>query len=146
MFRGFWYTYIGFDAKYRTVVVASIQMLLAQRILDVTYFLHYYYYGHLLSIIITYNPEETCQTWATSEHDYKQQHWIEMLALLRQNTIIPLSGLLNRLRRYYNFCLNIRCLAIEKRVKQIFSTWILLPVITKLVQPYFQLLVDKGLI
>ena len=82
----------------------------------------------------------------TSECDSKQQHWIEMLALSRQNTIMPLSGLLRRVRRYYDSCLNIGCLAIDKRVKQIFSTWILLPVITKLVRPYFQLLVDKGLI
>ena len=82
---------------------------------------------------------------ATSERDYKQ-HWIEMLPLSRQITIMSLSGLLHRVRQYYDFCLNIGCLAIEKRVKQIFSTWILLPVITKLVWPYFQLLVDKLLI
>ena len=58
-FIGFWYTYICFDSKYRAVVVASIQILLAQRILDMAYFLHYYYYGHLLSIIILYNLWET---------------------------------------------------------------------------------------
>ena len=72
---------------------------------------------------------------ATRERDYKLQHWIEMLALPRQNTIMPLSGLLHRVRRFYDFCLNIGCFAIEKRVKQIFSTWILLPVITKLWTP-----------
>ena len=60
-FRGFWHIYICFDPKYKTEVVASIQMLLAQRILDVAYFLHYYYCGHLLSIITIYNPEETCR-------------------------------------------------------------------------------------
>ena len=59
-FRGSWYTYICFDLNYRTVVVASIQMLLAQRILCMAYFLHYNHYGHSLSIIIIYNQEETC--------------------------------------------------------------------------------------
>ena len=49
-----------FDPNYRTVGVASIQMLLAQPILDMAYFRHYYYYGHLLSIFKIYNPEETC--------------------------------------------------------------------------------------
>ena len=127
-------------------MVASIQMLLAWRILDIAYFRHYHYYGHLLSIIGICNPEETSLLCATSERDYKPQHWIEMLALPRQNTIMPLSGLLHRVRRFYDFCLNIGCFAIEKRVKQKFSTWILLPVITKYVQPYFQLLVDKELI
>ena len=74
----FWYTYFCFDPNYRKVVVASIQMLLAQPILDMAYFRHYYYYGHLLSIIKIYNPEE--MLCSTSERDYKQQHWIEMLA------------------------------------------------------------------
>ena len=83
---------------------------------------------------------------ATSERDYKLQHRIEMLALPRQNTIMPLSGLFHRVRRFYDFCLNIGCFAIEKRVEQKISPWILLPVITKYVRPYFQLLVDKGLI
>ena len=45
--------------NYRMVVVTSIQMLLARRILDIAYFRHYYYYGHLLSIIGICNPEET---------------------------------------------------------------------------------------
>ena len=44
---------------------------------------------------------------ATSERDYKLQHWIETVALPRQNTILPLSGLLHRVRRFYDFCLNI---------------------------------------
>ena len=58
-FRRFWYKYICFDPNYSMVVVASIQMLLARRILDIAYFCHYYYYGHLLSIIGMCNPEET---------------------------------------------------------------------------------------
>ena len=57
MFRGFWYTITCFDPKYKKVVVASIQILLAQWILDMAYFLQYYYYGHLLSIIMIHNPE-----------------------------------------------------------------------------------------
>ena len=146
-FRRFWYKYICFDPNYRKVVVASIQMLFARRILDIAYFRHYYYYGHLLSIIGICNVSRRNQLLcATSERDYKLQHWIEMLALLRQNTIMPLSGLLHRVRQFYDFCLNIGCFAIEKRVKQKFLIWILLPVITKYVRPYFQLLVDKGLI
>ena len=58
-FRRFWYRYICFDPNYRMVVVASIQMLLARRILDIAYFRNYYYYGHLLSIIGICNPEGT---------------------------------------------------------------------------------------
>ena len=69
-----------------------------------------------------------------------------MLALPRQNTIMPLAGLFHQVRRYYDFTLNMGFFAIQKRVKQKFLTWILLLVITKYVQPYFQLLVDKGLI
>ena len=59
-FTRFWYTYFWFDSKYRTVVVASIQMLLAQRILDMAYFRHYHYYDQLLSIIEKQTPDETC--------------------------------------------------------------------------------------
>ena len=59
-FRMFWYTYICFHPNYRTVVVGSIQMLIAQRILDMAYFCHYHYYGHLLSIIKICNPGKTC--------------------------------------------------------------------------------------
>ena len=59
-FTRFCYTYFCFDPNYRTVVVASIQMLLAQPILNMAYFRHYYYYGHLLSIIKIYNLDETC--------------------------------------------------------------------------------------
>ena len=58
-FRRFWYKFICFDPNYRMVVVASIQMLLARRTLDIAYFRRYYYYGHLLSIIGICNPEET---------------------------------------------------------------------------------------
>ena len=91
-------------------------------------------------------PQRNLLLWPTRERDYKQQHWIEMLALPRQNTIMPLLGLLHRVRRFYDFCLSIDCFAIAKRLKQTFSTWTLVPVITKYVRPYFQLLVDKGLI
>ena len=59
-FRRLWYTYICFDPNYRMVVEASIKMLLAQRILDMAYFRHYYHYGHSLSTIEICNPEETC--------------------------------------------------------------------------------------
>ena len=126
------------------VVVASIQMLLARRILDIAFFVIIIItaiYCPLLGYAIQKKPV----VMLDSERDYKLQHWIEMLALPRQNTIMPLSGLLHRVRRFYDFYLNIGCLAIEKRVKK-FSPWILLPVITKYVKPYFQLLVDKGLI
>ena len=58
-FRRFWNKYICFDPYYRMVVVASIQRLLARWMLDIAYFCHYYYYGHLLSIIDICNPEET---------------------------------------------------------------------------------------
>ena len=54
------------------------------------------------------------------------------------------SGLLHRVRRYYDFCFNIPRFAIKERDTQQFATWILLPVITKYVQPYFQLLVIEG--
>ena len=52
-FRRFWNKYICFDPEYRMVMVASIQMLLARRILDIAY------YGNSLSIIWICNPEET---------------------------------------------------------------------------------------
>ena len=52
-------TYICFGPNYKTVVVASIQMFLAQQVFDMAYFRHYYYNDHLLSIIEVYNPEET---------------------------------------------------------------------------------------
>ena len=58
-FRRFWYKYFCFDPNYRMVVVASIQMLLALWILDIVYCRHFYCYGHLLSIIGIFNPEET---------------------------------------------------------------------------------------
>ena len=189
-FRRFWYKYICFDPNYRMVVVASIQMLLARLILDMAYFRHYYYYGHLLSIIGICNPEKnrcyarpasviincntalkrkslhfdemfiTGCTGSCQNDNFQCSQWwkfrqnddifvsvrIEMLALPRQNTTMQLLGLLHRVRRFYDFCLNIGCLAIEKRVKQKFLPWILMPVITKYVRPYFQLLVDKGLI
>ena len=60
VFRKFWYTSICLDPNSRTIVVTSIQKLLAQRILDMAYFRHYHYYDHLLSVIKTYTPEETC--------------------------------------------------------------------------------------
>ena len=49
-----------FDPNYRTVVMASIQILLAKLILDMAYFRHYHFCGHILSIVKIYNPEETC--------------------------------------------------------------------------------------
>ena len=42
-----------------------------------------------------------------------------------------------RVRRYYDICFNIPRFAIKERVTQQFATWILLPVITKYVRPYF---------
>ena len=45
---------------HRAVVVASIPMLLGQHVLDNIYFRHHHYYGHLLSIVKIYNPEEGC--------------------------------------------------------------------------------------
>ena len=38
---------------------------------------------------------------ATSERDYKHQHWIEMLALPWQNIIMPLSSLLHQVRFWH---------------------------------------------
>ena len=119
-FRRFWYKYICFDPNYRMVVVASIQMLLARRILGIAYFRHYYYYGHLLSITGIFNPEETsCYARPAS-------------VIINCNTGLKCwpcrgrtpSGLPHRVRRFYYFCLNIGWFAIEKQVKQKFSTWI----------------------
>ena len=56
---------------------------------------------------------------AANERDYKQQHWIETLALPRHNTIRPLSDL-HRVRRYNYCCSNTGCVLIEKHVKQNF--------------------------
>ena len=133
-FRRFWYKYICFDPNYRMVVVASISNVAC--LADFGYSI-FSSSSLLRPFIVHYwnmqsrGNQLLCET---SERDYKLQHWIEMLALLRQNTIMPLSGLLHRIRRFYDFCLNIGWFAIEKRVKQKFSPWILLPVITKYVQ------------
>ena len=131
-FRRFWYIYIFLNPNHRAVMVASIQMLLVQQLLDMAYF-YYRYYGHLLFIIRYAVQENTC--YLTSQCDYKQQHWIEMLAeaQLHQTTIRPF----HRVHRYHAFCLNIECFSIEKRVKLKVSTWILLPVITKYLRPHF---------
>ena len=51
---------------------------------------------------------------ATSERDYNQQHWIEMLALPKHNTIRPIPGLPHRVHRYHDICWNIGRLSIEK--------------------------------
>ena len=59
-FIRFLYTYICFDRNYRMVVVVSMQMLLAQRIMHMAYFRPYYYYSYFQSIIKIYNQEETC--------------------------------------------------------------------------------------
>ena len=141
-FIRFWYTYICFDTNYRTAEVASIQMLLAQWIWGMAYFRHFYYYGHLLSIIKICNPEETCCYARPASVVINSNTGLKCW----QNVSMSLSGLHHRVRRFYDLCLNIGCFAIETRVKQKFSTWLLLPVITKYVRPYFQLLVDKGLI
>ena len=34
-------------------------MMLGQEVLDNAHFRHFYYYGHLVSIMKIYNPEET---------------------------------------------------------------------------------------
>ena len=145
-FRKFWYKYTRFDPNYRMVVVASIQMLLARWILDIAYFRHYHYYGHVLSIIGICNPEETscyarpasvilnCNTglkcWpcrGRTPSCHYQDFFAEYADSMTFAWILDVSQL-------------------KKWVKQQFSPWILLPVITKYVRPYFQLLVDKGLI
>ena len=58
--RSSWYTYICFDPNHRMEWVVSIQMLLGQQVLDMTYVRHYYLYGQLLSIMEVLNPEEAC--------------------------------------------------------------------------------------
>ena len=144
--RRFWYKYICFDPSYRIVVVASIQMLLARLILDVAYFRHYYYYCNLLSIIGICNPEETscyarsasviinCNTglkrWpcrGRTPSCHYQTFFTEYAGSTTFAWILDVSQLKNGLNKK-------------------FSPWMLLPVTTKYVQPYFQLLVDKGLI
>ena len=41
-------------------------MLIGQQFLDMAYFRHYHYNGHLLPIMKIYNPEETCYGWSAS--------------------------------------------------------------------------------
>ena len=81
---------------------------------------------------------------AIGECDYKQQHWIEMLALLRQNSIMPSSGLLHRVRRYYDFCSNIGCFAFAKWAKQNFHHEYDCQSSQNMCDHIFQLLEDKG--
>ena len=147
-FRRFWYKYICFDPNYRMVVVASIQMLLARRILDIAYFHHYYYYGHLLSIIGICNPEETSRYARPASVIINCNTGLKCWPCPGRRPSCHYQAFFTEYAdsMVYDFCLNIRCFAIEKRVEQKFPPWILLPVITKYVRPYFQLLVDKGLI
>ena len=49
---------ICFDPNFRAVVLASIQMLLAQRSSNMAYFRHYHYYRYLLSIIKMHNKKK----------------------------------------------------------------------------------------
>ena len=53
--------------------------------------------------------------------DNNEQHWVEMMALPRHNTITPLAGLLRRVHCYYDFFLNNGGCSIEKRIERNFS-------------------------
>ena len=50
-FKIFWYTYIWFDQNPRTVVLASIQMLLGQQGVDIAYFWLCHFYVNSLPIM-----------------------------------------------------------------------------------------------
>ena len=50
---------------HKPIAAPFIQMLFGQQVLDMAYFGHYHYYGHLRSITKIYNPEETC-CWSAS--------------------------------------------------------------------------------
>ena len=136
-FRWFWYTYICTDPNHRIVVAASVQMLIGQQVLDNAYFPHCYYYGHLLSIMKIYKPEETycyarraslivnsntrLKCWpcrGTTPSDQFQAFLIEYT-----DTTIFASML--------DVC------QLKKCIKQKLSAWILLPIITKYMRPYF---------
>ena len=117
-------------------MVTSIQMLLARRILDMAYFHHYWCYGYLLSIIKMYKQEETCCYGRLASVIINSSTGLKCglaEAKHHQATISPSSPSTRILR----LLLNIECFAIQKRVKQKFSTWLSLPVITKYVRPYF---------
>ena len=146
VFRRFWYKYIFFDPNYRKVVMASIQMLLARWILDIAYFRHYYHYGHLLSIIGICNPEETSCYARPASVIINCNTGLNCWPCRGRTPSCHYQAFFIEYADSMTFCLNIGCFAIEKQVKQKFSPWILLPVITKYVRPYFQLLVVKGLI
>ena len=147
-FRRFWYKYICFDPNYRIVVVSSIHMLLARRILDrsIAYFRHYYYNGHLLFIIEICNPEETsryarpasviinCNTglkcWpcrGRTPSCHYQAFFTEYADSMTFAWILDVPQLRNGLNK--NFRHECYCQSSQN-----------------MCDPYFELLVDKGLI
>ena len=144
--RKFWYKYICFDPNYRMVVVASIQMLLARRILDIAYIRHYHYYGHLLSITGICNPEENSCYARPASVIINCNIGLKCWPCRGRTPSCQYQAFFTEYAYPVTFAWILDVSQLKKRVKQIFSPWILLPVNTKYVRPYFQLLVDKGLI
>ena len=145
-FRRFWYKYICFDPNCRMVVVASIQMLLARR------FFGYSIFSSLLLLrpfIFHYWNMQSRRNQllcATSEHDYKLQHYIEMWPCRARTPSCHYQAIFTEYADSMTFAWILDVSQLKKRVKQKFSPWIFLPVIAKYVRPYFQLLVNKELI
>ena len=145
-FRRFSYKYICFDPNYRMVVVASIQMLLAWRILNIAYFLHYYYCGHLLSIVGICNPEETSCYARPASVIINCNTGLKCWPCRGRTPSCHYQALSTEYADSMTFAWILDASQLKNGLNKYFASWILLPVITKYVRPYFQLLVDKGLI
>ena len=87
--------------------MSSIQMLHGQQVWD-TAFSSLSLLRPVTVLYEKYTIIRNLLICETSEYDYKQQHWIELLALRSHKTIRPLSGRLHRVRRYFEFWLNIK--------------------------------------
>ena len=112
-----WCKCICFDTNYRTIVVAFIQMLLAQRILDMAYFCHYHYNGHLLPFIKICNPEETCCYARAASVIINSNTGLKCWPCRGRTPSCHYHYLLHRVHQHYDFCSNIGCFSNGKRVK-----------------------------
>ena len=121
-------------------------MLFGQQVLDNASFRHYHYYGHLLSIMKIYNPEETCCYARPASVIINSNTGLKCWPCRCTTPSDQCQSFPNEYTDPTIFAWILVVSQLQKRVKQKFSTWILLPVITNYMRPYFQNLVDKWLI
>ena len=121
-------------------------MLLGQQVLDNAYFSHYYYNGHFLSIMKMYNPQETCCYARPASVVINSNTGLKCWPCRGTTPSDQFQAFLTECTDTTVFAWILGVSQLQKRVKQKHFTWILSPVITKYLRPYFQNLVDKGFI